>query len=290
MKNVYLDNNLPATEASLLGKYRIVYADPPWPYNTWGTPEGTIPNRRKVGRGMAEAIYTLGVMSLDRIKEIGQYLTPLLTDDAFLALWCTGPHLVNASSVASAWGFPYYSTQLFVWQKSLVNDPPLDADLNVYTRKGLGYWTMSSTETVLLFRKSKSKGPKKHSNGIPQTYYHKIMQHSEKPLWFSESIERLFGPQNILELFARRYTQVDPVRKCYRTSLGVELDGLDITDSLTKLSQIRFTDTPFIPKGVSDPIESVENVKHRETQLKPEGQVVQNSMFDYSNDDAGSSD
>jgi N6-adenosine-specific RNA methylase IME4 len=57
-------------------------------------------------------------------------------------------------------------------------------------------------------------------------------KHSEKPEAARERIMELFQPENPLELFARRRVEG-------WTTLGNELDGLDITESLKRLYEGR---------------------------------------------------
>ena len=83
------------------GKYRIIYADPPWSYGN------TQPDYQTEQRDH------YAVMSLDDICELP--VKGLTTDDAVLFLWATSPILEECFEVINAWGFKYKSS--FIWDK-----------------------------------------------------------------------------------------------------------------------------------------------------------------------------
>lgn len=171
-------------------KYRAIYADPPWAYNTWNA-EG-VPTRKLVARGMAPAHYP--VMKLDEIAALP--VKDLADKDCCLFLWATWPRLEWALAVGQAWGFRYV-TDAFLWTKLTPNSG------NSFMPKyhfGLGYWTRANTEPCLLFTKG---NPKRLNNDVAQLIVSPVGRHSAKPLETYERIERLVeGPY--LELFARK--------------------------------------------------------------------------------------
>ena len=83
-----------------VGKYGIVYADPPWRYD------------RKRGNGVAENHYP--TMSIEEICALP--VADLAAKDSALFLWATFPQLNEAFRVMEAWGFQY-KTLAFLWLK-----------------------------------------------------------------------------------------------------------------------------------------------------------------------------
>ena len=84
-------------------KYSIIYADPPWHYETYS----------KKGQGRAaESHYP--TMSLEDIKSLP--VSKIAEKDCALFLWATFPCLQEALQVIEAWGFRY-KTVAFVWIK-----------------------------------------------------------------------------------------------------------------------------------------------------------------------------
>jgi N6-adenosine-specific RNA methylase IME4 len=161
-----------------MGKYGIIYADPPWRYE------------KNHGEGVAENHYP--TMS---IEEICALPVPDITDkDCALFLWATFPQLPEALRVIKAWGFTY-RTIAFLWLKQ--------------NRKaktwffGLGYWTRGNAEICLF---AKRGNPKRQDKGIHQFIIAPIEGHSKKPDETRDLIVRLMGDIPRIELFARAKT------------------------------------------------------------------------------------
>ena len=108
-------------------------------------------------------------------------------DDCLLFMWVTSPMLDKALELGAAWGFQY-TTVAFVWDKKRVNP---------------GYYTMSQTEMVLLFKKGKIPQPRGARN-IRQLIREKRTEHSRKPYETHLRINMMFPDQDKIELFARR--------------------------------------------------------------------------------------
>lgn len=145
-------------------KYRTVMADPPWQAQS------------------GEAHYL--TLPLEKIKQIGIALGPLLEDDAVCWLWVTNATIPQGHEVLAAWGFQY--RQLLTWVKP---------------RLGLGSPLRNMTEHVMLGVRGKPN-VKFRSQG---TWLFAPVQppHSHKPEEVHKIAERVFaGPY--LELFARR--------------------------------------------------------------------------------------
>lgn len=136
----------------------------------------------------------------------------------------------TAIELTKAAGWRYVS-KLFCWVKLNKKSP------TPFT--GMGFYTRANTEDCLLFTRASRKGrtvPRQHK-GVPQVYLdlldgpvetetvlHPRGRHSEKPELFAQRIEQLF-PGPYIELFARK-------RRQGWLTLGNELDGLDITESI----------------------------------------------------------
>jgi N6-adenosine-specific RNA methylase IME4 len=190
-------------------KYRAIALDPPWSY------------ARAAGQGVANKQYDL--MTWDDIKALGPLLHAVAAPDSAIFLWTCAPLLMETADVVRAWGFRYI-TKAFSWLKTY-------PDGSYFV--GLGSHTRSNTEDVWLL-----------SNGTPHRKNTDVYQivptlegdavvapltrHSAKPAEIYRRIERYTdGPY--LELFARRQ------RPGWAT-LGNEIDGLDIRESLMRLA------------------------------------------------------
>lgn len=162
--------------------YRAILADPPWSFRT-RSPAGLDGRPQHYSR-----------MSLAEIKDlpVGEISAP----DAHLFLWVTGPHLLQAFDVISAWGFTY-SAVAFTWvkvKKSHVG-PVAEGDLHC----GMGYTTRKNAEFVLLGRRG---SPKRLAKDVREIVLSPVREHSRKPDAVAQRIERYCaGPY--LELFAR---------------------------------------------------------------------------------------
>ena len=87
-------------EGNHIGKYSIIYADPPWRYTA------------KRVQGAAENHYpTMGIEELCALS-----VADLAAPDSALFLWATFPQLPEALRLIKAWGFQYKSVA-FVWLK-----------------------------------------------------------------------------------------------------------------------------------------------------------------------------
>ena len=91
------------------GKYRIVYADPPWAYDD----SGVIVDSDAYGR----AARHYPVMTPEELCALP--VTDHVTDDAVLFLWVTSPMLSTCWPVIEAWGFTYKTSM--VWDKAAHN-------------------------------------------------------------------------------------------------------------------------------------------------------------------------
>jgi N6-adenosine-specific RNA methylase IME4 len=174
-------------------KYQIIYADPPWEYDD-----------KSLNRGGAERHYK--TMSLNDICNLP--IKNITNNDSTLFMWATWPKLEESFKVIESWGFNY-KTAAFVWvkankrydpeqiqlfEKEIIDDKGIDDYL------GMGRWTRSNTEFVLLSTKGK---PKRINCGVRQLIYYPVMEHSKKPPVTRKRITQLVGDLPRIELFAR---------------------------------------------------------------------------------------
>lgn len=160
-------------------KYSIIYADPPWHYETYS----------KKGQGRsAESHYP--TMSLEDIKSLP--VSKIAEKDCALFLWATFPCLQEALQVIEAWGFRY-KTVAFVWIKQNRKSDSLFW--------GMGYWTRANAEFCILATRGH---PKRVNPGIHQVIISHIEEHSKKPDEARNRIVKLMGDFPRIELFARQ--------------------------------------------------------------------------------------
>ena len=136
-------------------KYRVVYADPPWPEYGGG----------KIRRG-ADRHYPL--MSIAAIVRLGDALQPHIDQEGcHLYLWVTNTHLANGFLVMERWGFRYKTT--ITWFKD---------------RFGLGQYYRGQTEHCLFGVRGRlpyrTRDDGKRSQGVTAIHAPRAA-HSAKP-------------------------------------------------------------------------------------------------------------
>ena len=165
--------NLKATEFPR-GKYRIIYADPPWEYG---------PSK---GPGGGDAKDEYPTMSFDAICELP--VKEISDDRAVLFLWVTTPLIQKGLDVMKAWGFDYKT--LFTWDK---------------VRSFFGHYNAVAQEFLLLGTKGSCLPD---CRTLPNSVVRiEKKRHSEKPEEFRQIIETLYKYGNKIELFARKKTE-----------------------------------------------------------------------------------
>ena len=157
-------------------KYRVIYADPPWPEYGGG----------KIKRG-ADRHYPL--MPIAAIVRLGNTLQPYIADDGcHLYLWVTNTHLANGLLVMDRWGFEYKTT--ITWCKD---------------RIGLGQYYRGQTEHCLFGVRGRlpyrTTIDGKRAQGATAIHAPRTI-HSAKPDEMRHMIERVSHAPR-LELFAR---------------------------------------------------------------------------------------
>lgn len=181
--------------------YKLILADPPWSYSN------------KASNGAADNHY--GTMKFADLLKLP--VSNLAADDAVLAMWYTGNFNAEAMGLARAWGFTVKTMKGLTWVKlnqlaekhinkalsvgSVTDYASLMALLNQQTRIGLGNYTRSNSEDLLIA--IRGKGIPRVDAGVKQVIYAPLDKHSKKPVESYRRLERLYGDVKRIELFAR---------------------------------------------------------------------------------------
>jgi N6-adenosine-specific RNA methylase IME4 len=160
------------------GKFRVLYADPPWKYQDEGVVNDTAYTR-------AEKHYP--TMEADEIAALP--ILDMVADDAALLLWVPVPLLEDAFPVLHAWGFEYRSN--FVWDK-VMHQP--------------GNYNSVRHEHLLIGVRGSATQEGDELFDSVQTI-ERSNRHSEKPEDFRVMIDKMYPPMkgiaDRIELFAR---------------------------------------------------------------------------------------
>lgn len=158
-------------------KYKTIYADPPWRFDSWS----------EKGEGRS-AVRHYPVMKLEDMKTLP--VAGAAAADCALLMWAIYPMLPEALELIAAWGFTF-KTVAFTWAK-----------LNRRGQghfMGGGYWTRANAEICLLATRG---APQRKSKSVRQLIVSPVREHSRKPDEVYARIEGL-APGPYLELFAR---------------------------------------------------------------------------------------
>ena len=153
------------------GKYRVIYADPPWQYGGCMNPDA----------GMA-ADLQYPTMPLDEIAALP--VADLAADNAVLFLWTTSPLLQDSFTIINAWGFQYKAS--FVWDK---------------VKHNFGYYNSVRHEFLLVCTKGSCTPDNSKLYDSVQSI--ERTEHSKKPEEFRQIIDDLYPSGPRIELFAR---------------------------------------------------------------------------------------
>ena len=159
------------------GKYRVIYADPPWKYND---------TKQSDRWHTISALDHYADQDLEMLKRLD--VRSIAADDCVLFCWGTFPLLKDAFELIESWGFTYKTA--FVWDKGhgyFGNYHNVEAELLVVATRG------SCTPEI---------DTKEHQiQRIPKT------KHSKKPEEFRALIDRIYPPHppkvDRVELFRR---------------------------------------------------------------------------------------
>lgn len=171
-------------------KYNIIYADPPWTFQTYS----------EKGKEKKSAEVHYDCMTIEDIYRLP--VNDIADDNSILFLWVTNPMLKQGLETIDSWGFTYKTVAFSWYKKNKIADSFF---------WGLGYWTRANVELCLLATKGK---PTRISKGVHQVINDEdcldteqivsaIQKHSQKPAIVREKIVQLCGDVPRVELFAR---------------------------------------------------------------------------------------
>ena len=153
-------------------KYRVFYADPPWPYN-----DKADDPLRGGGAGRHYPSMTIAELCAMPIRDRSE-------DNAVLFCWVTCPLLPDSLSVIAAWGFAYKTN--FVWDK---------------VKHNMGHYSSVRHELLLVCTRGSC------TPDIPKLFDSvqsiERTTHSSKPEQFRNIISALYPHGRRIELFAR---------------------------------------------------------------------------------------
>jgi N6-adenosine-specific RNA methylase IME4 len=230
-------------------RYSILLADPPWQYN----------DRKAVRKDGDVARFGIGASGryhtepTDQIANIPA--SDLALPDAQLYMWATWPFLPGALWLMEQWGFEY-KTCAFVWVKAnkgrwkasgeqltcQMEDVGIEQFLEWMFFYGVGNYTASNTEFVLLGARGQFMKPVKKASQVIVCPGWNGGEHSRKPEEVHRRVEKMYPDESYAELFARRER---PGWLC----LGDELDGMDLRESIP----LQLGEAYDAPKDVATP-------------------------------------
>jgi len=198
-------------------KYQIIYADPPWSYNS----------RMALGKGAkrssSEDYYD--VMTIDDICNLP--VKDITDANSILFMWVTMPKIIEANKVIESWGFEY-KTCAFTWVKrNKIFSQKRYEERGIDDFMGQGRWTRGNSELCLLATKGSLK---RLSAKVRQIVHTPIQEHSRKPNEVRDRIIELVGDLPRIELFARQEVKG-------WDSLGFDIDGKDIKKSIELIAR-----------------------------------------------------
>jgi N6-adenosine-specific RNA methylase IME4 len=169
-----------------VGKFPVIYCDPPWQYDFMGVDAWRVDNHYPT-------------MTTEQICAMA--VTGVITGDAILFRWATAPKLADAMRVVDAWGFAYKTCA--IWDKEWT---------------GMGNYFRIQHELLLIATRGNIPPPKTDARPASIIRQKRSTTHSEKPEIFYEIIEEMYPELPKLELFARSR------RKGWKT-WGTQLEG-----------------------------------------------------------------
>ncbi len=156
--------------APVEGKYRVIYADPPWSYcrsmnETYGSADKHYPTM---------PITDICEMTISEIAE----------DNAVLFLWTTSPQLEDSFKVINEWGFKYKAS--FIWNKM---------------KHVMGHY--NSVQHEILLVATRGSCTPEVMKLFPSVVSEERIEHSVKPETFRTIIDTIYPSGKRIELFAR---------------------------------------------------------------------------------------
>jgi N6-adenosine-specific RNA methylase IME4 len=155
------------------GKYSVIYADPPWMYNS-GDQHANEEQDTVIGTHYP---------SMPLVKICEMPVSSLADDSCVLFIWTTSPTLEECFSVIKAWGFEYKASM--VWDK---------------VKHNVGHYVSVRHELLLICTRGQTPHVPKLVDSV---YEEERTVHSRKPEWFRTTIEAMYPSAKRVELFAR---------------------------------------------------------------------------------------
>lgn len=156
------------------GKYRVIYADPPWKYGN------NMPDY------FSEQVDHYPLMTIKEICDMP--IKGIAEENAVLFLWVTSPILEESFQVINAWGFKYKAS--FIWDK---------------IKHNMGHYNSVRHELLLICVKGSCQPDiNKLFDSVVSI---ERTEHSKKPEYFRQIIDELYPHGSRIELFARTKTE-----------------------------------------------------------------------------------
>ena len=186
-----------------MNKFGVILADPAWLYWTYSAMGRKRSHDMHYGCAESESMEVLPVASI-------------AAPDCVLLMWCTWPMMAKVAALMEAWGFEYKT-----------GIPWLKLSKDMLPRIGTGYHTRVCSEYIMIGTKGSPRAPEPFER-LPGIILARQGAHSAKPDDAYTFAELYDGPH--IELFARRY-------RPGWISLGNELDGMDLSESIQRVAQ-----------------------------------------------------
>lgn len=159
-------------DAKALGKFALLYADPPWRYEH--------PPIGGTNRSIENQYPT---MDLEEIMALP--VGEIAHDNCVLFLWATSPKLYECMRVLDAWGFEHRTTM--AWVKDVI---------------GMGYHVRERHEILLIAKRGELPPPVEDARPDSVVEAPRL-EHSAKPPIFYDLIDSMYPDIRKIELFGR---------------------------------------------------------------------------------------
>ncbi|MGM4909141.1 MT-A70 family methyltransferase [Rhizobium sp. 768_B6_N1_8] len=175
MINAIADRGKLVTGRMPIAAAPVGYCDCPWEQEAWSDETGQ-------DKGLPYPS-----MTVEELKALCAGSNSPFTPDAILYFWSTTNRLRDAMAIIEAWGFKFVT--MMTWDK-----------VNI----GMGRWVRDRTEHLLICKRGDFPGIDLYTEKPESLYSEVKSEHSRKPAWFAEQIDRLYPTMRKLELFQRK--------------------------------------------------------------------------------------
>jgi N6-adenosine-specific RNA methylase IME4 len=158
--------------AAALGRFVILYADPPWQYEN--------PPMGGTNRSIENHYPTMTLEAICALQ-----VPAIAHEDSLLFMWATSPKLYECMKVLDAWGFEYRTDM--VWVKDQI---------------GMGYHVRGQHESLLIAKRGELPPPAVE-NRPSSVIESPRLEHSAKPPITYDLIDRMYPGVRKIELFGR---------------------------------------------------------------------------------------